>query len=483
MATLLVDSRSPTTPTCYTVSEWSPSNACDMSIPNIYPFAHSPQYAVLVCQLCQFACLAEEVPRHIQQRHEEISFEERRRIAQSVLSIPNLLRNTGDLHLLATPCPEEPIPFLAAPKLDGLKCRKCSYISRHVQNMQDHCRKKHGWQNPRGAGRPASGTGKLPELPWSEDVSCQRFFPSRAGSAWFEVGRKSGKQPRNTRPSIAGIVKSPLLTSKDYAHIKAVMLREGSFQQRENESRNSSKIIGEQSLPSTTLWLERTRWHTTFRDARRDILRALTQLPNRRALGNDLIIGQASEDGNPDIFSPSKVEQKIACILSAMDPVLDRCEKTACNTNRNLLCWLQSRRIGSCTNKEFTLVAEKSSRQWYRTLWKRFLAFVVRVSLLNEQLGHETKMMARDRELAPLEKLWDHRAWDFVDPARGLWPSPAERAQPSTDESIAETDTGENAAANSNNNACVRLNAVLDISDDNGIDTDTDDIEDEDAYS
>ena len=125
-----------------------------MSGTSIYPFAHLPQYAVLVCQLCQFACLADEAPRHVQQRHEDISREERRRIAQSVLSVPNLLRNTGDLHLLAKPCPEEPIPFLAAPKSDGLKCRKCSYISRHVQKMQSHCRKKHGWQNPRGAGRP-----------------------------------------------------------------------------------------------------------------------------------------------------------------------------------------------------------------------------------------------------------------------------------------------------------------------------------------
>ena len=53
----------------------------------------------------------------MQQRHEDISLTERQRIAQSVLSVPNLLRNPGDL-------PEEPIPFLAAPRSNGLKMSK-----------------------------------------------------------------------------------------------------------------------------------------------------------------------------------------------------------------------------------------------------------------------------------------------------------------------------------------------------------------------
>ena len=260
------------------------------------------------------------------------------------------------------------------------------------------------------------------------------------------------------------------------------MLREESFQQQENESRNSSKVIGEQSFPSTTLWLERTRWHITFRGARRDMLRVLTQLP-KRALSGDLILGQASEDGNPDIFSPSEVEQKIACILSAMDPVLDRCENTACHTSRSLLCWVQSRKISSCTNKEFALVAEKSSRQWYRTLWKRFLTFVIRGCRLDEQSRHETNLVASVRNLALLDKLWEHRIWDFVDASRGLWPGPAVLVQPSTHENIVETDTNQSMRANNNNNASILFDTTLESSDNLGIDTDTEDIEDEDAYS
>ncbi|KAK3933609.1 hypothetical protein QBC46DRAFT_359552 [Diplogelasinospora grovesii] len=55
--------------------------------------------------------------------------------------------------------------------------------------MRDHCQKEHGWQNPRKRGRP---TGKTSEaLPWIEGVRCQRFFPSRQASGWFEVERGS----------------------------------------------------------------------------------------------------------------------------------------------------------------------------------------------------------------------------------------------------------------------------------------------------
>jgi hypothetical protein len=125
----------------------------------------------------------------------------------------------------------------------------------------------------------------------------------------------------------------------------------------------------------------------TFRDSRRDILRSLTQLPNRGSLDADLSIGQGYRDGDADIFSPSIDEQKIACILSAVDAVLDRREQTVRHTSRSLLCWLRGNQMNSCHNKEFALVAEERSRQWYRTLWKRFLAFVLRVCQLTSLRG------------------------------------------------------------------------------------------------
>ena len=60
--------------------------------------------------------------------------------------------------------------------------------------MRDHCKQVHMWQNPRRKGRPskeATGTE-----PWIEGVRCQRFFPSRQASGWFEVGH--GETPQES---------------------------------------------------------------------------------------------------------------------------------------------------------------------------------------------------------------------------------------------------------------------------------------------
>ncbi|KAI5456252.1 hypothetical protein BGZ63DRAFT_409329 [Mariannaea sp. PMI_226] len=419
-----------------------------MADASIYPFVHLPQYSIIICQICQFACLSHEVPRHLQQRHGNIEIAERQRVGQRVLGIPELLRNVDDLGKLAIPPPsKEPIQFLAPPRSDGLQCRKCHYISRHVQKMQEHCRETHNWQNPRSAGRPLSGTETTVELPWRDGIYCQRFFPSRAGSRWFEVGQKakaSRKQPGITRSSIATLSglpdKPPSLTPEAYAHVKAVMEREERYHQVENQPRNSSRVLGQQSFTSTSLWLERTRWHLTFQDSRRDILRALTQLPNRRSLDTDVFIGQGYKDGDPDIVSASISEQKIACILGAMDPVLDRCEQTVHHTCRSLLCWLRSNQMNSCHNKEFALVAEESSRQWYRTLWKRFLAFVLRVCRMDKRLQLETNLTARVRTFTFFESIWQHRVWNFVDTSKGVRPNSAACGERTADAAIDQGD-------------------------------------------
>jgi hypothetical protein len=70
---------------------------------------------------------------------------------------------------------------------------------KQLQTSQAHCRVYHGWIYDHGAGRPspkrkrrsAERRGTSPELPWSENVTCQRSFRLRNASGWFEVARKS----------------------------------------------------------------------------------------------------------------------------------------------------------------------------------------------------------------------------------------------------------------------------------------------------
>lgn len=74
----------------------------------------------------------------------------------------------------------------------------------------------------------------------------------------------------------------------------------------------------------------------------------MTWLPVRtigHSLGVDYVLGQGPCPGDPDIISPGEEEQKILCILGAVDGMLDRCQLTAQNINRVLLCWLASSRL------------------------------------------------------------------------------------------------------------------------------------------
>jgi hypothetical protein len=170
----------------------------------IYPFVLLSAYRILVCEVCGFACVANEAGTHLKSRHRSIKKEDRKRLVATIQNVPNILREQSDIAQLQYPLPTtEPIPQLAPPMSDGRRCRICGCIFRQIQQMQDHCTEKHHWCNPRSRGRPIKNcTVTSVELPWVDGVLCQRFFPSRAGSRWFEVGRNtfgSMKQHSSTR--------------------------------------------------------------------------------------------------------------------------------------------------------------------------------------------------------------------------------------------------------------------------------------------
>jgi hypothetical protein len=61
-----------------------------------------------------------------------------------------------------------------------------------------------------------------------------------------------------------------------YAHLQSVEERERKRLEVETKARLYNKDNGAQTLATTGPWMERTRWHTTYRDIRRDILQGMT---------------------------------------------------------------------------------------------------------------------------------------------------------------------------------------------------------------
>lgn len=172
---------------------------------------------------------------------------ERHKVAENIKRIPEIIKDQSELATFQFPPPTaNPISFLASPQTDGLKCRRCPYIARQAQTIQANCRRCQNCQNSQGRGRPKTGNiTSPPDLPWREGVTCQRFFPSKAASGWFEVGRKIAGC-RSTQKSTQSILSSQsalpaYLPPETRVHIQEVLEREQKYLNTENQPRVYTK--------------------------------------------------------------------------------------------------------------------------------------------------------------------------------------------------------------------------------------------------
>ncbi|KDN64751.1 hypothetical protein CSUB01_11124 [Colletotrichum sublineola] len=165
------------------------------------PFVYNTVFSVAICKTCQFAVVADEVVTYLRTRHRSLPAARREEVSQAVRACPGIIRNQEGITALQLPGPTtSPIEHLAAPEHDGLECTTCGYVCRQQRVMQRHCRDQHGWINDwKKGGNVRRKASKPRHLPWTEGVSCQRFFPSRAGRRWFRVS-KIGEADRGTQP-------------------------------------------------------------------------------------------------------------------------------------------------------------------------------------------------------------------------------------------------------------------------------------------
>lgn len=399
------------------------------------PFVYLPAYRLVICQQCRFACVADETATHLQKRHPEIAPAERCRIVGVVKGINKIIRRQSDLENFKFPPPTtEPIPYLEPPRSDGMKCRTCHHIACQIQKIQAHCREKHNWINPRKKGRqPALQPLNQDEVPWTEGVLCQRFFRSRAASGWFEVGRghtppsqmKSGSHPdmpKGKRKQLMDDGKRSECAEAE-THLNAVLTREKQRLEENNQPAICDQSPKNNAFASSNPWMDRNQWDEIYKGVRRDILQGLIRLPNRHHLTTHCFIGQRSRKTRPAIVSLDVDEQKISCLLGAMDCLLDRCENTVRNTSRHILCWLQSTDHQSCSRKPFSLVSKVGSRKRYRRLWKCLIAFVIRSYRALEALEEElTNVPLGLKAQNQIRNLLEREAWEHIETRKGLWP-------------------------------------------------------------
>ncbi|KAM7192758.1 hypothetical protein V8F33_008219 [Rhypophila sp. PSN 637] len=94
--------------------------------------------------------------------------------------IPGIIPNQAGLYGFSyPPATTEPIPFIAAPEVDGIRCDKCGFTTYTIRGIQGHYREEHGWENDWKKGGNVAKRAR-------QD---RRFFRSCMASQWFEVGR------------------------------------------------------------------------------------------------------------------------------------------------------------------------------------------------------------------------------------------------------------------------------------------------------
>ncbi|KAL7940097.1 hypothetical protein V8C42DRAFT_364375 [Trichoderma barbatum] len=255
---------------------------------DIGPFTFLDAYKMLICRECAFAVLVNEVSTHLLKRHRAITAADRRDLVKKAAELQDAKRSQADLQAFIFPFPTITcVPYLAPPKKDGLKCSKCAYIARQVQKIQEH------WP-----GRPElkrkmttrDELGEKHEVPWVEGVSCQRFFPSRNASGWFDVGRKAISRKHaslhdtgalQSRQSSRRLKHAAATEAALGEHMEAVFSRHQQHLDTQCQSRVYAKKMGNGSFAVISPWLDRTQWRRIYNNVRRDMLKAMARLPVR----------------------------------------------------------------------------------------------------------------------------------------------------------------------------------------------------------
>ena len=134
---------------------------------SIAPFVFLPDRRIVVCSQCRYACIGNEIERHLSgDQHKTLPSTARQPIAKAVRALQGIICEQSQLDDFAFPDPVcAPIPILGPPWTDGVACNSCVYIVRSVKKMKEHCRQEHGWINSRKKGGQKKHA-EVPADPW-----------------------------------------------------------------------------------------------------------------------------------------------------------------------------------------------------------------------------------------------------------------------------------------------------------------------------
>ena len=214
-------------------------------IPEI--FTHLVEFGVVVCKLCQFAIVPNQVEQHLKNHHPSQSRKSRLEAQTNVQGLDGIIQNSKDI---PRPPPDQAVFKELDVHQDGLKCihviegmtEECGYICRSESWMKVHCREKHGWKSckPRGGSLKQRQASRVNDI-WIKGIWNQRFFEYAQWKSFFQVKEE--------------ITSQPCKEQKQQGRAWAEMYRSEMTKRKEGQV-----IAGPGSRYEASPWLEMTGW-------------------------------------------------------------------------------------------------------------------------------------------------------------------------------------------------------------------------------
>ncbi|KNB04657.1 hypothetical protein FOXG_06708 [Fusarium oxysporum f. sp. lycopersici 4287] len=350
-------------------------------------YYNSPEPAI-ICVECGFAINPARAPRHPGDKH-HITKSARRGLKPLIYSLN--LPNPETLPLRSNGSP--PHPYLTVYK--GSACKHCGLRSISEKVLLAHVKSKHS-KDTKLAARQQTRHWLSDHI--QQGLSFQSWSANDIRRSWIitDNNPSRGSLPCSTLlQACPDAVK--LLAQKLFADECA---RLGGVEGGRTRRYDSAAPV---SIALQTNWMRRTGWETMFQDTRRNILVALTELPNCRT-NQPMPLGIQGEEV---IYSLARDERKLASMMVALDRLLDQCGETVRRTDVCLRRWLRSRFPDRPYKAPFELVAKPSSEKVYRKELKRFICFWLRLSrLLPTTMRAITGRGLNRHQFRALRELW-----------------------------------------------------------------------------
>ncbi|KAH3936733.1 hypothetical protein HBI81_248730 [Parastagonospora nodorum] len=306
-------------------------------------FEYLPPHCIAICKSHAQGIVQSQLAAHLNTKHQEIVPNTRKAIVRAVQDEASLRPWAFDEDDVIFPsAATKPLPHLPV-HTDGLQCRECGRIYRHVKRMEAHCRNDHAWK-----GRRRGGRGKGAAVMWTVGVKCQKYQNTGHLGRLFEVGATVEADPAAGGPEaeISLAVRAALSQAVTDATAR---------QRAQNEA-----IEADTDRYDFNEWLNRAGWARHLRGLTRDWLLEAIQKPTHK-------------------------ERALSTVCWAVKMVLWHAQRASTSkvVGMPAMMYINRRELGNTSNeKPFNASQTGSTMLKYSDVWVQIIAYVWRTHAL-----------------------------------------------------------------------------------------------------